>query len=68
MLAWILRRERPVLIIQMLRGPSGELILGQLQVNLHLRQHLRAFYTAPWRVDVTRIGEYFDGLRLPCLT
>ncbi|KAJ1112927.1 hypothetical protein NDU88_001188 [Pleurodeles waltl] len=30
MLAWLLWRERPVLIIQMLCGPSGELILGQL--------------------------------------
>ncbi|KAJ1123022.1 hypothetical protein NDU88_001495 [Pleurodeles waltl] len=48
--------------------PSGELILGQLQVNSHLREHLWAIYTAPWGVDVTRIGEYLDGLRLPRLT
>ncbi|KAJ1206105.1 hypothetical protein NDU88_001514, partial [Pleurodeles waltl] len=43
MLAWLLRREHPVYIIQMLHDPSGELILGQLQVNSHLREHLRFF-------------------------
>ncbi|KAJ1202920.1 hypothetical protein NDU88_006715 [Pleurodeles waltl] len=58
MLAWLLRRERPVAIIQMLYGPSGELILGQL----------RALYTAPCGVDVARIGEYLDGLQVPRLT
>ncbi|KAJ1129676.1 hypothetical protein NDU88_008042 [Pleurodeles waltl] len=55
-------------IIQMLCGPSGELILGQLRVNLHPWEHMRALYTAPCGVGVTRIGEYFDGLRLPLLT
>ncbi|KAJ1151638.1 hypothetical protein NDU88_004418 [Pleurodeles waltl] len=68
MLAWLLRRERPVPIIQILRGPSGEMILGQLRVNLHLQEHLRALYSAPCAVDVTRIGEYLDGLWLPRLT
>ncbi|KAJ1197299.1 hypothetical protein NDU88_001161 [Pleurodeles waltl] len=43
MLAWLLRREHPVPIIQMLRGPSGEMILGQLRVN----SHLRVIYAAP---------------------
>ncbi|KAJ1164111.1 hypothetical protein NDU88_004557 [Pleurodeles waltl] len=56
-LAWLLRPKRPVPIIQMLRGPSGELILGQLRVNSHLREHLQALYTAPYGVDVARIGE-----------
>ncbi|KAJ1131333.1 hypothetical protein NDU88_009670 [Pleurodeles waltl] len=60
MLAWLLWRERPVPIIQMLRDPAGELILGQLQVN----SHMRALYTAPCGVDVTRIGKYLNGLRL----
>ncbi|KAJ1118455.1 hypothetical protein NDU88_006646 [Pleurodeles waltl] len=68
MLAWLLRQERPVSIIQMLCGPSGELILGQLRVISHLREHLRVIYTAPCSVDVTRIGEYLDGLQLPRLT
>ncbi|KAJ1186498.1 hypothetical protein NDU88_003279 [Pleurodeles waltl] len=68
MWAWLLRQEGPVTIIQMLRGPPGELILGQLWVNSHLREHLCFFYTAPCGVDVTRIGEYLDGLRLPRLT
>ncbi|KAJ1193002.1 hypothetical protein NDU88_002308 [Pleurodeles waltl] len=40
MLAWLLRLERPVPIIQMFCGPSGAKILGQLQVNSHLREHL----------------------------
>ncbi|KAJ1129061.1 hypothetical protein NDU88_007432 [Pleurodeles waltl] len=56
MLDWILRLERPVPIIQMLRGPSGELILGQLRVNSHLREHLWAIYTVSRGVDVTRIS------------
>ncbi|KAJ1103573.1 hypothetical protein NDU88_000994 [Pleurodeles waltl] len=68
MLAWLLRRERPVPIIQMLCGPSGELILGQLWVHSHLPEHLLALYTAPCGVDVAQIGEYLDGLRLPRLT
>ncbi|KAJ1145219.1 hypothetical protein NDU88_011510 [Pleurodeles waltl] len=68
MLAWLLQQERPVPIIQMLCGPSGELILGHLRVNSHLLEHLQALYNAPCGVDVTRIGEYLDGLRLPRLT
>ncbi|KAJ1125109.1 hypothetical protein NDU88_003547 [Pleurodeles waltl] len=72
MLARLLQREVPPPIIQMLRGPSGEIILGQLWVNSHLREqlraHLRAVYAAPCGVDVTWKGEYLDGLRLPRLT
>ncbi|KAJ1120825.1 hypothetical protein NDU88_008974 [Pleurodeles waltl] len=68
MLAWLLRWGHPVPISQMHRGPSSEMILGQLRVNSHLQEHLRAIYTIPCGVDVTRIGEYLDGLRLPCLT
>ncbi|KAJ1169680.1 hypothetical protein NDU88_001571 [Pleurodeles waltl] len=67
MLAWLLRQERPVPIIQMLRGPSGEKILGQLRVNSHLREHLRAIYATPCGVGVTRIWEYLDGVRMPRL-
>ncbi|KAJ1151965.1 hypothetical protein NDU88_004744 [Pleurodeles waltl] len=44
MLAWLLQREHPVPFIQMLCGPSGEKILGQLRVNSHLREHLLAIY------------------------
>ncbi|KAJ1189441.1 hypothetical protein NDU88_006186 [Pleurodeles waltl] len=40
MLAWLIRRERPIPIIQMLSDSSGERILGQLRVNAHLREHL----------------------------
>ncbi|KAJ1185816.1 hypothetical protein NDU88_002603 [Pleurodeles waltl] len=68
MLAWLLQRQRPVPIIQMLCGPSGEKILGQLRVNSHLREHLRTIYAAPCGVDVTWIQEYLDGLRIPLLT
>ncbi|KAJ1125985.1 hypothetical protein NDU88_004398 [Pleurodeles waltl] len=68
MLAWLLRRKRPIPIIQMLRGSSGERILGQLRVNSHLHEHLRVIYTSPWRVGETQIQEYLDGLRLPRLT
>ncbi|KAJ1125816.1 hypothetical protein NDU88_004234 [Pleurodeles waltl] len=68
MLAWLLRRERPIPIIQMLRGPSGEKILGQLRVDLHWREHLRNIYATPWGIGVTRIWEYLDGLRMPRLT
>ncbi|KAJ1124168.1 hypothetical protein NDU88_002629 [Pleurodeles waltl] len=67
MLAWLLQRERPISIIQMLSGPSGKKILGQLWVNSHLREHLRNIYTTPWSVGVTRIREYLDGLRMPRL-
>ncbi|KAJ1116614.1 hypothetical protein NDU88_004820 [Pleurodeles waltl] len=65
MLAW---RERLVPIIQMLCGPSGEIFLGQLRVNSHLQEHLRAIYAAPCDAGVTRIWEYLGGLRLPRLT
>ncbi|KAJ1091979.1 hypothetical protein NDU88_005093 [Pleurodeles waltl] len=68
MLAWLLRRERPIPSIQMLCGPSGEKILGQLRVNAHLREHLRNIYTTPGGVGVTRIQEYLEGLRMPRLT
>ncbi|KAJ1092934.1 hypothetical protein NDU88_006044 [Pleurodeles waltl] len=68
MLAWLLRRERPIPIIQMLRSSSGERILGKLRVNAHLREHLRVIYTSPWRVGETQIQKYLNGLRLPCLT
>ncbi|KAJ1193835.1 hypothetical protein NDU88_003131 [Pleurodeles waltl] len=68
MLAWLLTQERPIPIIQMLNGPSGETILGQLRVNSHLREHLRAIYATPRGVGVTRIWEYLDGLRMPRLT
>ncbi|KAJ1107247.1 hypothetical protein NDU88_004640 [Pleurodeles waltl] len=40
MLAWLLRRERPIPIFQMLRRSSGQRILGHLRVNSHLREHL----------------------------
>ncbi|KAJ1098292.1 hypothetical protein NDU88_003408 [Pleurodeles waltl] len=49
------RWERPIPIIQMLRGTSGEKILGQLRVNSHLREHLRNIYASPWSVGVTQI-------------
>ncbi|KAJ1209226.1 hypothetical protein NDU88_004604 [Pleurodeles waltl] len=68
MLAWILRRQRPIPIIQMLRGSSRERILGQLRVNAHLREHLRVVYASPCRVGLTQIQTYLNGLRLPCLT
>ncbi|KAJ1213710.1 hypothetical protein NDU88_001342 [Pleurodeles waltl] len=64
MLAWLLRCERPIPIIQMLCGSSGEKILGQLRVNSHLRN----IYATPCGVGVTRISEYLDGLRMPRLT
>ncbi|KAJ1142643.1 hypothetical protein NDU88_008956 [Pleurodeles waltl] len=68
MLAWFRRRERPIPIIQMLCGSSGERILGQLQVNTHLREPLQNIYTSPRSVGVTQIQEYLDGLRMPRLT
>ncbi|KAJ1128275.1 hypothetical protein NDU88_006654 [Pleurodeles waltl] len=68
MLAWLLRRKRPIPIIQMLSGPSGEKILGQLRVNAHLGEHLWNIYATPDGVGVTRIREYLDGLRMPRLT
>ncbi|KAJ1194758.1 hypothetical protein NDU88_004044 [Pleurodeles waltl] len=68
MLAWLLRRERPVPIIQLLCGSSGERILGQLRVNAHLREHLRVIYAAPRRAGETQIQTYLNGLRLPRLT
>ncbi|KAJ1198305.1 hypothetical protein NDU88_002147 [Pleurodeles waltl] len=68
MLAWLLQWERPVLIIQILRGPSVEDFLGQLRVNSHRREHLQAIYATPCGVGVTRIWEYLSGLRLPRLT
>ncbi|KAJ1140536.1 hypothetical protein NDU88_006886 [Pleurodeles waltl] len=68
MLAWLLRQERPVPIIRMLRGPSGEKILGQLRVNSNLQEHLRAIYATPRGVGVTWIREYLDGLQVPRLT
>ncbi|KAJ1206455.1 hypothetical protein NDU88_001860 [Pleurodeles waltl] len=67
MLAWLLRQERPIPIIQMLRGPSGEKILGQLWVNLHLPEHLPAIYATPCGVGVTPIREYLEGLQMPRL-
>ncbi|KAJ1204668.1 hypothetical protein NDU88_000108 [Pleurodeles waltl] len=67
MLAWFFRRERPVPIIQMLRNSSGERILGQLRVNVHLREHLGVVYASPCRVGETQIQKYLNGLRLPCL-
>ncbi|KAJ1206243.1 hypothetical protein NDU88_001652 [Pleurodeles waltl] len=68
MLTWLLRLERPIPIIQMLCCSSGEKILGQLQVNSHLCEHLRNIYASPWSVGVTRIQEYLDGPRMPHLT
>ncbi|KAJ1106218.1 hypothetical protein NDU88_003621, partial [Pleurodeles waltl] len=68
MFAWLLRWERPVPIIQMLRDPSGEKILRQLRVNSHLREYLGDIYATPWSVGVTQIQEYLDGLRMPRLT
>ncbi|KAJ1175296.1 hypothetical protein NDU88_000584 [Pleurodeles waltl] len=68
MLAWLLRRECPIPIVQMLRGPAGEKILGQLWVNSHLREHLQNIYATPCGVGVSRIGEYLDGLQMPRLT
>ncbi|KAJ1118727.1 hypothetical protein NDU88_006914 [Pleurodeles waltl] len=60
MLAWLLRRERPIPIILIPRGFSGEKILGQLQVNLHLREHLRNVYASPCSVGGGQIHEYLD--------
>ncbi|KAJ1185904.1 hypothetical protein NDU88_002690 [Pleurodeles waltl] len=68
MLAWLLRQERPIPIIQMLRGHSGKKILGQLRDNLHLQEHLQNIYATPCGGDVTWIREYLDGLRMPRLT
>ncbi|KAJ1136125.1 hypothetical protein NDU88_002543 [Pleurodeles waltl] len=68
MLAWLLRQERSIPIIQMLRDSSGERIVGQLRVNAHLCEHLRVIYTSPWTVGETQIQEYLDDLRLPRLT
>ncbi|KAJ1153306.1 hypothetical protein NDU88_006067 [Pleurodeles waltl] len=68
MLAWLLRQERPISIILTLHGFSGEKILGQLRVNLHLQEHLRNSYASPRSVGETQIHEYLDGLRMPRLT
>ncbi|KAJ1205865.1 hypothetical protein NDU88_001290 [Pleurodeles waltl] len=68
MLAWLLRRERPIPIIQMLCSSSGEKTLGQLRVNSYLREHLQNIYASPWSVGVTWIQEYLDGLQMPRLT
>ncbi|KAJ1201786.1 hypothetical protein NDU88_005592 [Pleurodeles waltl] len=67
MLAWLLRQERPVPIIQLLRSSSGERILGQIMVNAHLHEHLRVIYAAPWSAGETQIQTYLNGLRLPRL-
>ncbi|KAJ1217014.1 hypothetical protein NDU88_004611 [Pleurodeles waltl] len=67
MLASLLRRERPIPIIQLLCGSSGERILGQLRVNAHLREHLQVIYAAPRRAGETQIQTYLNGLRLPRL-
>ncbi|KAJ1156635.1 hypothetical protein NDU88_009353 [Pleurodeles waltl] len=68
MLAWLLRREHPIPSIQMLCGPSGEKILGQLRVNSHLQEHVQTIYVTPCGVSVTWIREYLNGHRMPRLT
>ncbi|KAJ1203040.1 hypothetical protein NDU88_006835 [Pleurodeles waltl] len=68
MLPWLLRKERPVPIIQLLCGSSGERILGQLRVNAHWREHLRVIYATPRSAVETQIQTYLNGLRLPRLT
>ncbi|KAJ1157471.1 hypothetical protein NDU88_010183 [Pleurodeles waltl] len=52
MLAWLLRRERPIPIIQMLCGPLEKGFYGQLRVNSHVREHLRTIYATPCGVGV----------------
>ncbi|KAJ1106045.1 hypothetical protein NDU88_003448 [Pleurodeles waltl] len=68
MLAWLLWRETPVPVIQLLRDSSGERILGQLRINAHLREHLRVIYAALRRAGEAQIRAYLNGLQLPCLT
>ncbi|KAJ1217219.1 hypothetical protein NDU88_004814 [Pleurodeles waltl] len=68
MLAWPLRRERLIPIILTLLGFSGEKILGQSRVNLHLQEHLRNIYASPQCVGGSQMHEYLDGLRLPHVT
>ncbi|KAJ1096075.1 hypothetical protein NDU88_001221 [Pleurodeles waltl] len=66
MLAWLLRRELPIILS--FRGSSREKILGQVQVNLHLREHPKNIYTSPQSIDSSQMHEYLDGLQLPRLT
>ncbi|KAJ1079749.1 hypothetical protein NDU88_000003 [Pleurodeles waltl] len=68
LLAWLLRRECPTPIILSLRGPTGDRILGQTRVNVHLREHLEAIYSSPWCDVGSQTREYLDGLWLPRLT
>ncbi|KAJ1205211.1 hypothetical protein NDU88_000646 [Pleurodeles waltl] len=65
MLAWLLRWERPIPIILTIRGLSGENILGQLRVNLHLREHLLNIYVSPQSVDGSLKHEHLDRLWMP---
>ncbi|KAJ1199756.1 hypothetical protein NDU88_003589 [Pleurodeles waltl] len=68
MLAWLLWRERPVLIIQMLRGSSGEMILGQLKIqkylnDLRLPRHMAAqVEELEGEVSLEDLGEELSGM------
>ncbi|KAJ1175881.1 hypothetical protein NDU88_001166 [Pleurodeles waltl] len=67
MLAWLLKRERPLPIILSLHGPSGEWYLGQALVNLLLWDHLKHMYTLPKSEDGCQMRQYLDRLQISWL-
>ncbi|KAJ1146584.1 hypothetical protein NDU88_012850 [Pleurodeles waltl] len=62
MLQWLLKRERPSPVILSLRGPAGDMTLGQERVNSLLRDHLRGVYASPLRVDDSQGDGYLASL------
>ncbi|KAJ1099669.1 hypothetical protein NDU88_004768 [Pleurodeles waltl] len=68
MLAWLLKRERPLPTILSLQGPIGERYLGQVRANLLLRDHLKCIHTLPKTKDGGQVCGYLDRLHIPRLT
>ncbi|KAJ1137522.1 hypothetical protein NDU88_003920 [Pleurodeles waltl] len=67
MLVWLLKCERPPLLMLSLGGPAGDMILGQVRVNSLLRDHLRVVDASPVRVDGSQMDGYLVTLQLPPL-
>lgn len=68
MLAWLLKCERPPPLILALCRPEGEMAVGQVAINLQIRDHLVGVYSPLADVEAHEVGDFLDMIVIPRLT